>query len=207
MSEKNQKIELSDVLDEILLSGEELTAAEIFRWTKEFPQFEIEIMEFAAVQAVEKYVPDLDELPATAREVSAGRLERVREIVQQAVKTRESDETVESLNALAKKQGLRFPELAQKVGLSIPLLANLEQRFVRFASIPEEVFGRLASVLEVSAEAVRNYLRMPPEMTAEASFKAKDKPEKPEQEDFFVLVGRDLRLTPEQKQELLKLKR
>jgi transcriptional regulator with XRE-family HTH domain len=207
MSNKEVKMELSDVLDEILLSDEELSSANISKWMKEYPQFEADIMEFAAFQAIDKHVSDPEELVATDREVSAQRLELVKGIVRSAVmENQESIESIASLAVQAKKKGLKFSQLARKVGLSLPLMANLEQRFVSFASIPEDIFNNLANVLEVSAESIRNYLQLPPEMTTQASFKAKDKPEKPGQEDFFKLVERDRGLTPEQKDNLLKLR-
>lgn len=198
--------ELSDVLDEIQLSGEDLSPDNISYWMKKYPRFADEILEFAAFKAVVENVPDPEDPPPVPPWVSEKRLERVRRIVRAAVRREGTDEAAGSLRWWARERGLRFPELARRVGLPLSLLANLEQRFVRFGTIPEGIFGRFSEVLGVPAETVREYFRRPPRMTPQAEFKAQDRPEVPDQEDFYTLVERDPMLTPEQKKELYTLR-
>ncbi len=203
----NLIVDLSDIFDEILLSDEEISSAGISKWTDKYPQFTKEIREFAAFEMLDENLPEADALAETSSEVSAQRLEMVRGIVRSAAAEKSAEAEIESLAALAKTRDLKFPQLAKKLGLSLPILANLEQHFVKFASIPETVIENIAAVLQVTNDAVKSYLQLPPEMTIQASFKAKDKPEISKQEDFFTLVETDRMLTPEQKQNLLKLKK
>lgn len=214
---QNQAV-LSDVLDALQMSGQRLTGEVLSEWMRRYPQFEREIMDFAAFDAVlgagaaaGKGAEEIDDV-VIRREVSEANLARVRTIVARVISERpgvgEKSSSIISLTAAAAVQNMRFPQIAQKAGLSIPLLANLEQRFIKFASIPEEIIGRLAEVLKTSTAAVATYLQMPPIMTTGANFKSKDQPELPaDQSDFFALVESDQMLSIAQKQDLLKLKK
>lgn len=207
MSSNNLTVELSHVIDEILLSDEEISPTNISVWTNKYPQFTKEIREFAAFEMVDKNLPEATDFVETSSVVSAKRLELVNGIVRSNIADKIVEAKIDSLAALAKKRDLNFPQLANKLGFSLSILANLERHFVKFASIPDDIIENISSILQVTNEAVKNYLQMPPEMTMQASFKAKDKPKISKQEDFFKLVETDRMLTPEQKQDLLKLRK
>jgi transcriptional regulator with XRE-family HTH domain len=211
-NDTNKQTSLSDVLDALQLSGETLTPEILEGWMSRYPQFEREIMNFAAFDAIISHSPDNPENTVISREASRRSLAKVKEIVAHAFaensNVNAAAEEIISLTEAGERQNLRFPQIAMRAGLSIPLLANLEQRFVRFASVPEEVINKLADVLKISARSIAAYLQMPPAMTMDANFKSQDQPQLPEaQADFFALVDADPMLTREQKRNLLKLKK
>ncbi len=70
MRETNTKLEFTDVIDEILLSNETLTKANLSGWIERFPQFEKQLIEFAAFEAIIKYAPDVSGSSSETSEAS-----------------------------------------------------------------------------------------------------------------------------------------
>lgn len=201
---------LNDILHEILLENENqdepFSAAQLKFWTNKFPQFERELTDFFVKETLLSATPD-EALKQEAKAVSEDKsfAAILQSLHREIGFTKDQATALTSLTDAATSKSLQFHELAARAELSISLLGNLEQRYAEFASIPKEIVGRLADALQVSVAAVTDYLRQPPQLVAGANYKSTEQPEVQQQADFFTLVRQDRMLTPEQKQELLKL--
>ena len=95
-----------------------------------------------------------------------------------------------SLTEAARQRNLRFKDVAVRVGIGVPILSKLEQRLLRFATLPESLIVKLAAALELGTETVRDYLRLPPTLAAGAAYQytGKSAPQVSVQEDFAQAV-------------------
>ncbi len=93
--------------------------------------------------------------------------------------------------------------MAKATGLSLQLLLSLEQRLVKSASIPRAVIERIAGTLKTSVESVSAYFEQSPQFLSGASYKSSSQPEIGEQREFADLVREDMKLTAEEKKQLL----
>lgn len=94
---------------------------------------------------------------------------------------------------------------AEALGISISLLTYLEKRRLNYASIPMRFIHKIAESLKTSEESIAAYLQGGPKMSAQASFKADQRPISRGVKDFLEAVNEDPGLTAEQKQELIDL--
>jgi hypothetical protein len=112
---------------------------------------------------------------------------------------------IESILSSAKKVGLDAPGLADTTGLSVVLVMKLDRRLIDFRSIPQKIFGVLATALHAATAAVTEYLRQPPVLATEARFRANENPKVPEPQDFFDAVRSDKSISEERRVSLLAL--
>ena len=91
-----------------------------------------------------------------------------------------------SLADAARRQNLRLKDLADRLGIGVPIVSKLEQRLLRYASLPEALIRKLAETLEIGMEAVQDYLRQPPTLAAGAAYQytGKTAPQVQGQEEF-----------------------
>jgi len=112
---------------------------------------------------------------------------------------------IESILSSAKKLGLDAPGLADATGLSVVLVMKLDRRLINFGSIPEKIFGILATALHAATAVVTEYLRQPPVLATVARFRANETPKIPEPQDFFDAVRSDKSISEERRAALLAL--
>ncbi len=95
-----------------------------------------------------------------------------------------------SLTDAARQQNLRLRDVAERVGVGMPIVSKLEQRLLRFTSLPETLIQKLAETLELGTETVRDYLRQPPTLAAGAAYQytGKTAPQVAGQEDFAEAI-------------------
>jgi hypothetical protein len=116
---------------------------------------------------------------------------------------------VEGFNSIlseGKNSGLSNVQLAHKARLSIALLTKLDLRLVRYKTIPGKVIENVASAIRRTVEEVSAYLQGRSRFALDASYKADEAPEIPEQQDFFEAVRTDSSLTNDDRENLLSLK-
>ncbi len=104
-----------------------------------------------------------------------------------------------SLSEAARQRGLTTPALAQRLRLSPLEVVKLNQRLFRPASIPAALIQRLAEALDRTVETISSYLRLPPTLSAQASYKADAAPRMTEQSDFEEAVESSRSLSEEDK--------
>jgi hypothetical protein len=104
---------------------------------------------------------------------------------------------IASLVEAAKNRGLTVPALAQMLRLSPLEVSKLNQRLFRPDSVPASLVRRLAETLDQTFEAVSGYLRLPPTLSAQASYRAEAAPRVAEQSDFADAIDSSRPLAPE----------
>ena len=195
---------LQDVLEEYAISEPaENNLATLRQMIEKYPQFAAQLQDFAAARALIKYAPE-EELNADeeARHRAIGP-NNLRAVL--SGKAVHAPTSLESLTDAAKTKGLNRSKFAAALGLSVSLVQYLEKRRLEFASIPRTVIVKVAEVLETGEELVANYLRLPPNLMRNASFKTNERPEEMQPKSFAEAVREDQALSGEEKRKLLDL--
>ncbi|REJ76220.1 MAG: hypothetical protein DWQ47_11440 [Acidobacteria bacterium] len=173
-------------------------------WIREYPEFADELMDFAATRSRIDHMPDpvlSPEDEGAARSRGAAAMKSVLGELADRESSRISD-----LIKTAEEKGLDRTVLAMKLDMSVTFLLKLNRRAIKAASIPQGLVEKISTELGVAAESVRTYFELP-QRAAGSEFKASDRPESPDQEDFAKAVELDLHLSPGQKDSLLKLQK
>lgn len=108
------------------------------------------------------------------------------------------------INPFAALNPAAFRSLAKKLGINNLLLIRLRDRAVIAATIPRPFIQALAVALGATADAVMDYLRCPPAIVSEQSFRSTAKPSVAEQIPFEK-AAMDSQLSPEQLEALKAL--
>jgi hypothetical protein len=134
------------------------------------------------------------------------RVARSRAVVARVIAELGHDAPITSLLAEARRVNRTLPEAAARAGLSVPLFALLDRRLVRFASLPDALFARLAEAIGRSVADVRAYLAGPPVLPRNAQFRADHAPVSAgATQDFFAAVRADPLLSEAEKAQWLAL--
>ena len=184
---------LEDILDAYVASGVGPNSP-LEEWTRRYPEFEREIVEFAASWSLMTWLP-----PApNAEEVTEQTLVLRGMSVVQNVLHRQSAESdsdsvalFESLIVEGQERGFEPRRLAHAVGLGDTLLRKLDRRLIAFTTIPEELIYRLARVMGREASSITAYLQQEPTLAARTEHRSEQAPKLTPQEDFFDAVRSD----------------
>lgn len=153
-------------------------------WLAEYPQFADDLMQWALDVPVMEY--------AEKQPLSTADQEQVAQIGSRFVaEMRARYETpVSSLLEVARQNGLNAASLAQRLGVGMPIIAKLQQRLIRFASIPDRLISEMADALKLNIHQVRAFLQQPPTLAAGAvyNYRADSAPQVSKQEDFEEAV-------------------
>ncbi len=188
----NQEM-LEDILDDYVASGVGPNSP-LEEWIHRYPEFEREIVEFAASWSLMTWLP-----PApNAEEVTEETLVLRGMSVVQNVLHRQSTEsspdlvtTFESLIVEGQERGFEPRRLAHAVGLGDSLLRKLDRRLIAFATIPQELIHRLSRVMGREASSITAYLQQEPILAARTEHRSEQAPKLTAQEDFFDAVRSD----------------
>ena len=193
MNRPMDKEMLEDILDAYVESGVGPNSP-LDEWTRRYPMFEREIIEFAASWSLMTWLP-----PApNAEEVTKEALVlRGMSVVQNVLHSQSAESSpdlaapLESLIEEGQEKGFEPRQLAHAVGLGDSLLRKLDRRLIAFSTIPEELINRLAGVIEREASSITAYLRQEPTLTARTEHRSEQAPKLTAQEDFFDAVRSD----------------
>lgn len=119
-----------------------------------YPQYANAIADFVAYyHAVEMYVPAGMDADTSLSDISREVLRRVQ--------AREWQQPEQRANLLPLANGRSFTlaELADRLNLSLDIMIQLEQRMIEPATIPYELYRRLATALEQPVSAVQDYFQ------------------------------------------------
>ena len=203
MKNTKEKISLDDVLDYYLTSTEETGKDVLEEVVRLYPQYELELRELAADQKIfgrilpRKYTAE-EEQSLTMRAVSV-----VQNLLYQQRQEKASDATDEEaftgLRDEIEKRYASAEEFYEKIWLSEGIIWTLDDRQVRFTSIPQRVIENIANALERLVLTISEYLQGG--MLVEPShYKAEEVPEISGRCDFSDLVRMDPDLSEERKE-------
>ena len=184
---------LEDVLDAYVASDVGPNSP-IDDWLRSYPEFEREIIEFAASWSLMEWLPPTPD----AEEVDEETLVLRGMSVVQNLLHRQSSESAadpeapfQSLIAEGRARGLEPRRLAQAIGLGDSLLRKLDRRLITHASIPQELIKGLAQALQRETASISAYLQQGPTLTAATEHRSEQAPKLTELEDFLDAVRAD----------------
>ncbi|MEZ5306673.1 MAG: hypothetical protein R2684_05930 [Pyrinomonadaceae bacterium] len=168
-------------------------------WIKQYPQFEAELLEFAASRAVAQKTdyPELTiEEKRKAREISARILRNagVPEL------ENELHGIVDRGNEIASNK----MKLAADLGIGLSTLLAIDRRRVAFESIPTSFVERISTVLRVTKEAVINYLSQDRIIAPSASYKSTGRPDPNMTQDLETVLELDSEVSEEMKNRIMR---
>ena len=210
MIEGIERPDLNIVIEDMIASEPALDAAAVRRWIARYPEYEREIMDFAAQWSSLTHLPPDDSPLESEENFYARGLEAVRKVIEnkhaakELISTRE-ETPITSLLAEGERRGLPMAKLAAATELSVPLIAKFEQRLIAFSSIPREAIEAVARALNRSRESVAAYLQTGPSFAAGASYKSETAPELSQPQDFFAAVRSDRTIADRNRKKWLSL--
>jgi hypothetical protein len=122
-----------------------------------YPQYADEITDFVAYyHAAEMDIPEeSDSIPALSQTSRAAMDDAWKRVLHSESV---NNTLVVTLQVMANNQGKSFPQLALEIGLSIDILEKLERHIIDTATIPKEVYRRLAKALQQPLIAIEMHL-------------------------------------------------
>jgi hypothetical protein len=168
-------------------------------WTAQYPAQADEVMHWTTVApvldcAAELSGPEIDRIE-----------ERVSEIGRNLIAARRARYSVAATPAFsdiysaAKARGLNPRTLAARLGVGLAIVAKLQQRLIRYGTLPAALVDRLALELQVSAQQVSDYLRQPASLATGASYKSSGVPQAAAQVDFAEAIRACAEMSEKQK--------
>jgi hypothetical protein len=203
MNDDRWSEELEDVFDAFVASDTGPNSVLLADWIRRYPQYERELIEFAASWSLMKWLPtspdaeDVDEETLVQRGMSA-----VQNLLHQQEQTTARAATVAPIASLleeGRRRGLAPRQVAKAADLSESLLRKLDRRLVHYASIPREAIEALATAIQQQSESVDRYLQQGPTFGLAVQHRAERAPELVEPEDFFAALCSDPTMSDEQR--------
>jgi hypothetical protein len=193
---------INDVLNNFVTEFEQPTREAIELWIGKYPQFEHQIVDFAATWIEQEILPPSSGLSS---EMEQSLVERAMSHAQNilfeqekaAISTTETSPVV-SLLKEAKQLGIGVEQLLQECNLDKPLLSKLDKLMICPETIPQNLIQQFARILHRPYDAIANYFRRPSSLQSNNSFLSKGKPELQGQQSFTDAVRRST-LSPERK--------
>ena len=192
------------VLDAYLEEADSPAWPTLRKWMERYPRYAHRLADYAAAWA---YIAALErpEEPADDEEIAAIARAAARRAIERVERSARLDITT-SLTRIARERGKTLDALAEATGLGLELLRKLDLRLIRPQTVPRAVVERLARELDVTAQAVRQYLALPPRLASNAQYLARQTPQiAGEREPFAAAVRADRTLSKEQRERLLRL--
>jgi hypothetical protein len=165
---------LDEVLQEFIAAGPAPTAEHVREWINRYPQFAREIIAFATTWIEVDNAPPGD--PIEACEIdhvvnqTMSRLQNLLFEEEAAAKTVEIRDFVAAIKAA----GHDLESFERAIDVDRSILTCLVERLIQPTTIPGRLIIRIAEILRLSKDAVRNYFAGPPK--SQATHRAKQKP-------------------------------
>ena len=200
---------LEDILDAYVASGVGPNSP-LNEWIRRYPEFEQELIEFAASWSLMKWLPPA---PGTEEVDEETLVLRGMSVVQNLLHRHSAKSApgsvapFENLIAEGRERGFEPRRLAHAVGLGDSLLRKLDRRLIAYVSIPQELIDRLARVMQREATSIIAYLQQDPTLGATTEHRAEQAPKLMALEDFFDAVRVDPTISREQAEHWFALER
>lgn len=208
---------LRDVLYEFSLAKRVPDAELLDDFVRRFPKYADSLTEFAIELAMDALRPepevdskaeiDLNHVsPVVSRAISRfhNRLHAVRRATKQANNHALLPETANALNPFTELSRAAFRTLADRIGANTVFVAKLRDRQIKPDTIPIGFLRCLAETLNVPLALVTAHFAAPSMSTSSQFYKADDKPDGNQQQNFFEAV-KSSGLSEDKQRQLLSL--
>jgi hypothetical protein len=194
--------ELDQILDAYIIENEAMSKETLKEWIRRYPQYERELMDVTVtlikMQATPPTNISKDEEDILIQRGISVVHNLLRE--EQARQQKKSDASypIQGLVKEANRRNISLDQFANLVDLTPALLAKIDRRLIKYSSIPLQLLGSIASVLDRGVLSIVKYLQPRPTIPKQMRFKAHGTPQVGKQVDFFDEIRKD----PELKDDL-----
>ena len=191
--ETRDRITLDDVFNMFIAENDQPTAENLQEWVNRYPQYQRELVDFAAVWKEQLVLPPAPEMGPEAEKALIDRaMSHVLNVAydrdEKAQRHAESDDPVHSLTGEAQHAGMNAQAFANACGLDLVLISKLNSRLIKPQTIPARLIGLLGQLLRKSTAEIAAYLAKPPQTATSKAFLARGKPTSAAQQSFADAV-------------------
>jgi hypothetical protein len=209
MNNQSEIPTLDQVLFEFMTENENPTREALTEWVHRYPQYERELVDLA-VDWFQMSLPLSSGSPVENEEAVVARgVDYVHQFLLEEEAHRQmlpkTSRPFLGFIKEAKDLHISLDEFAERIGLTPALLAAIDQRMMRYASLPAELIQGLVDIVGMELPTGRLYLQTQQAISGAQRFKSDQTPQVSEQVDFFDEVRVDPDLTEEQRQRWLAL--
>lgn len=185
MIKNREKMTLDDVLNEFVAENDRPTAESLKKWAECYPQYQRELVEFAAVWAEQLVLPPAPALSAEEEKMLVDRtMSHMLNVAYSRDEKAQNEGPIDSLTGEAKRAGMNAQDFAKACGLDLVLIGKLNNRQIQPFTIPTRLVSHIARLLQTSAQAITDYFALPSQAMTAKSFLARGKPETMGQQSF-----------------------
>lgn len=195
---RNEQEALEDVLDAYVASTTVPSQQALKEWIRRYPHYRRELIEFTVSWTMTEHLPPSPAVEETEEELLVLRgmsvVQSVMNEHRQKVRTDKENNEVNLRSLL--DEGSRFSlsihEIAAACRLGIQTFRKLDRRLISYPSIPMKVIQVIAETVQRNVEVVASYLQSEPVLAKGARYRAEQRPEVVQQEDFFEAIRSDM---------------
>ncbi len=204
------RIELASALDEFVAENERPTAENLATLIKRYPQYEKELIEFAASWAQQLLLPPEDELgPETEKSLIDRTMSHMLNIAYQYERSvltdTQQEQPIQSLTEEARRVGMNAQDLAASCDLDVLLVTKLNTRQIDPFTIPVRLIQDLGDRLSRSFETIAEYLHLPQVTISKKAFLSRGKPSRGGQQSFPDAIRASSLLGPDKERWLAEV--
>ncbi|MGQ4878871.1 hypothetical protein ACOJCM_09920 [Billgrantia sp. LNSP4103-1] len=182
-----------DVLSEFVATYEQPTAEALNSFIQRYPNFQEELIDFAATWAEQEMLPESEPLSEAEERLLVDRaMSHVQNVAFKHEQERDDSTAnstpMTSLADEAKKTGMKPMEFAKACQLDLPIFSKLSKRQIRPETIPGTLTSHIARLLGRPVGSVIEYFAASPQGMAGQAFLAREKPQATGQQTFTDAV-------------------
>lgn len=209
MNKQSETPTIDQVLFNFMAENENPTREILTEWIHRYPQYKRELVNLA-VDWFQITIPLPNHTPAVdeAMVVQRGMDYVHKYMIEEEARLRTTPKTSRPFLGFvreARALHLTLDEVAEQIGLTPALFAKIDQRMIRYASLPIELLQGLVDTIDRDLLSGVQYLQFQPAIPRNQRFKSAQQPQVSEQTNFFDEVRADTDLSEEQRQRWLAL--
>lgn len=207
MSEKKQgQINLDDVIMAYMASSVDSGEDSLAEWIARYPEYESELREFASYSTLIEQIPPQEYTVEEEQRLAARAASVIQNILYEKRQSA-SERPAEAFSGIieeAERQNMSLDEFAERTELSPVIITMVDDRRVRYLSIPRKAIENIANTLRKIVTTIDSYLKGEMQL-APAHYKSDAPPKASGSYEFAHLVSIDPDLSPQQKEQWLAL--
>jgi len=207
MNKQSETPMIDQVLFNFMAENENPTREVLTEWIHRYPQYKRELVNLA-VDWFQMAIPLPDDTPVENETTVVERgVDHVHNyIIEEEARLQTTPKTSRPFLGFvseARALHLTLDEVAEQIGLTPALLVKIDQRMIRYTSLPIELLQNLVDKIDGDLFSSARYLQLQPAIPRNQRFKSAQQPQVSEQTDFFDEVRADPDLSDEQRQRWL----